>query len=238
VFAFVLTRRNGRPMNNKFRNNRQNKLTMINGFTLVEILLVLLITSVLVLGLNAVFRQVNMLCLKIEKERPCYQNSRLLIDSMRAELACLYLPKIEQEQQLKPFALSSSEDAIKIDYFTLNPAWKNSAVSNFPARVSYELNKYSDAGQNVLSRTEQWYSGQIPIGLERKESIFTDLSDFRIQAADPASNSESDPWKDNIQCEQLPPKAIKVHLVWPTYDHNKLVFDAAIKITCQGIATP
>ncbi len=90
-----------------------------NGFTLIEILLVMLITSVLVLGVNAAFRQAHMLWSRAEKQRPVYQKTRLFFDTIRNELTCLYIPEIDDEQPA-PFSLSASPDGtVRLSFLTM-----------------------------------------------------------------------------------------------------------------------
>jgi prepilin-type N-terminal cleavage/methylation domain-containing protein len=203
------------------------------GFTLVEILLVLLITSVLVLGVNAAFRQAHVLWSRIENQRPLYQKTRLFFDILRDELAGLYLPKPDEEDESAPFSLSSLPDGtIKLTFFTENPAWKNSVVSSYPAKISYEFSSTSE--QKTLSRTEQLCSGEKTVSPERTEVIFTDLADVRIQAADPNGNAMSDSWKDNLDCRQSPPKAVRLSLGWPGEEEGQIVFETTITVVCQG----
>ena len=209
-----------------------------NGFTLIEILLVMLITSVLVLGVNTAFRQAHMLWSRVEKQRPIYQKTRLFLDTIRDELACLYLPKINDEQPAL-FSLSASPDGtIRLSFLTMNPAWKDTAVSNFPAKVSYEFTTDSDSGQRVLSRTEQLFSGEKAVGTEQKEAILEGFSGITIQAADPDAAVLADSWKSDLQCSQTPPKAIKILLQWPRDEQTDFEFETIIKITCRGQMTP
>ncbi len=209
-----------------------------NGFTLIEILLVMLITSVLVLGVNTAFRQAHMLWSRVEKQRPIYQKTRLFLDTIRDELACLYLPKINDEQPAL-FSLSASPDGtIRLSFLTMNPAWKDTAVSNFPAKVSYEFTTDSDSGQRVLSRTEQLFSGEKAVGTEQKEAILEGFSGITIQAADPDAAVLADSWTSDLQCSQTPAKAVKILLQWPRDEQTAFEFETIIKIICRGQMTP
>lgn len=221
-------------MNSMFTTKKKQ-----NGFTLIEILLVMLITSVLVLGVNTAFRQAHMLWSRAEKQRPVYQKTRLFFDIIRDELTCLYMPKIDDEQQPAPFALSILPDGtVRLSFLTLNPAWKNTAVSNLPAKVSYEFTTDSDSGQRTLSRTEQLFSGQKAAGPQQKEAILEGFSGITIQAADPNIGSLADSWKSYLQCSHTPPKAVKILLKWPKDEQADFEFETIIKITCRGQMTP
>ncbi len=209
-----------------------------NGFTLIEILLVMLITSVLVLGVNAAFRQAHMLWARAEKQRPVYQKTRLFFDTLTEELACLYIPNIDDEQPA-PFSLSALPDGtIRVSFFTMNPTWKNTVISNFPAKVSYEFTTNPDSGRRFLSRTEQLFSGEKAVAIEQEETILEGFSWITIQAADPDASSLADSWKSDLQCRQSPPKAVKILLKWPRDELTDFEFETIIKITCRGQMTP
>ena len=204
------------------------------GFTLIEILLVMLITSVLVLGLNVAFRQAHMLWARAEKQRPVYQKTRLFFDMLQEELSCMYLPKID-DQQPAPFILSALPDGtVKISFLTLNPAWKNTAVSNLPSKVSYEFTTDSDSGQRTLSRTEQLFSGEKDVSPEQKETILKGFSGFSVQVADPDTGSLADSWKNELQCRQTPPKAVKIQIKWPKDEQTDFEFETIVKIICRN----
>jgi len=208
------------------------------GFTLIEILLVMLITSVLVLGVNAAFRQAHMLWSRAEKQRPVYQKTRLFFDTLKEELSCLYMPKVDDEQQPAPFSLSALPDgSIRLSFFTLNPVWKDTVLSNLPAKVSYEFATDSDSGREVLSRTEQLFSGEKAVGLEQKEDVLEGFSGVVILASDSSVDSLADSWKTELQ-PQNPPKAVKILLKWPKDEQTDFEFETIIKIACQGQIIP
>lgn len=210
-----------------------------NGFTLVEILLVMLITSVLVLGINAAFRQAHMLWSRVEEQRPVYQKTRLFFDTLREELTCLYLPKIDDEDQPAPFELLAFPDGtVRLSFFTLNPVWNNTALSNLPAKVSYEFTTSPDSGRKILSRTEQLFSGQTTVGPVQKEAVLEGFSGITAQAADPEGYSLADSWKSNLECREKPPKAIKLLLKWARDEQVEFEFGTTIRISCQGQMTP
>jgi len=210
------------------------------GFTLIEILLVMLITSVLVLGVNAAFRQAHMLWSRAEKQRPVYQKSRLLFDTLTEELVCLYMPTIDEDQQQPaPFDLSTLPDGtVRLTFFTLNPAWKDTVLSNFPAKVIYEFTTDSDSGRRTLSRTERLFSGEKAVGLQQKETILDGFSGVTIQAAEPDADAPGDSWKADLQCSQRPPKAVKILLKWPKDEQREFEFETIIKIASQGQISP
>ena len=149
------------------------------------------------------------------------------------------MPKLNDQQQLAPFTLYTLPDGtVRLSFLTLNPAWKNTAVSNFPAKVSYEFTTDSDSGQRILSRTEQLFSGEKAIGTEQKEATLEDFSGITIQAADPNIGFLADSWKTDLQCSLTPPKAVKILLKWPRDEQTNFEFQIIIKIACRGQITP
>ncbi len=204
------------------------------GFTLIEILLVMLITSVLVLGVNAAFRQSHMLWSRVESQRPVYQKTRLLYDTLRQELSCLYMPKIDEQQGGASFTLSSIPDGnLKLSFFSLNPAWKDSTSSNLPSKITYEFTADQDSGSKSIVRSEQLSSGEKLIAAVQKETILEGFSKVSIQAADPNSETLSDLWKHDLHRNGNPPKAIKIILSWPKNGHADFEFETIIKIGCD-----
>jgi len=211
------------------------------GFTLIEILLVMLITSVLVLGVNTAFRQAHMLWSRVEKQRPVYQKTRLLVDTLREELACLYLPKIEEEQQPQPaaFSLSTLQDGtVRLSFLTMNPVWQGTYLSSLPEKVTYEFSTDPDSGIKILTRTKQLLSGEKPVAAEQKKTIFSGFSGISIQASDPDAGSLADSWKNELQCSQKPPKAVKMLLKWPKDEQTDFEFETITKIAAAGQLTP
>jgi len=209
------------------------------GFTLIEILLVMLITSFLVLGVNAAFRQTHMLWSRVEMQRPVYQKTRMFFNTITEELLYIYIPEMnDNQQQSAPFTLSqSTHGSVKLSFLTMNPAWKNTAGSNFPAKVSYEFTTDSDSDRMILLRSEQLFSGEKSIGSDQKELILEGFSEITIQAADPDKGSLTDSWKNNLQCSKRPPKAVKILLKWPKDKQEDFNFETIIKIVSQGQIT-
>ncbi len=120
----------------------------------------------------------------------------------------------------------------------MNPVWKDTSISNFPAKVSYEFTTNPDSGRRILSRTEQLFSGEKAVAVEQKETILEDFSGITIQAADPDAGSLADSWKSDLQCRQSPPKAVKILLKWPRDEQTDFEFETIIKIICRGQMTP
>lgn len=209
------------------------------AFTLIEILLVMLITSVLILGVNAAFRQAHVLWSRAESQRPVYHKTRLFFDTLTEELLCLYIPNINDEQHLEPFSLSTLPDGpVELSFFTLNPVLRNTVFSNLPAKVSYEFAIDPDSGWGTLSRTEQLFSGEKAVAKEQKEIFLEGFSEVSMRAADPNSGHLSESWKTNLHCRQRPPKAVEIQLKWPRDETTDFEFENIIKIACQEQLIP
>ena len=207
-----------------------------DGFTLIEIILVMLITSVLVLGINGAYRQAHLIWSRVENDQVIYQKSRLLIETLREELACMYFPQGTAQQQLIPCYISTLPDGTtEISYHTLAPSWKRSPIASYPARVCYKFYIDSETDQRLLRRTEQYFSGEKPIAAESKEIILDGLGRFNVWAIGTNSDFSPDSWRENLECITSPPKAIKIQLNWPdngnSIEHS---FQCTIAIPCQS----
>jgi prepilin-type N-terminal cleavage/methylation domain-containing protein len=222
------------------QNLNTNKLFSHSGFTLVEILLVMLITSVLVLGINAAYRQAHLLWSNTEAQRPAYDNARLVTETLRQELSSLYLPQTSEAERDSLFDLSSLPDGtVNLIFYSLTPSWKESVFSSRIAKVRYSFSRDKTTGENLLERAEQFCAGEKVIGQESSNVILKGLSDFKIWCAVSDSGSPSDLWKQSYSSERTPPRAIKVLLKWPaTKDTSEISFETSILVPCQAPLTP
>jgi hypothetical protein len=194
----------------------------------------------LVLGINTAFHQAHMLWVRVEKQRPIYQKTRLFFDTLGQELSWLYLPKIDDEQQQPAaFSLSAlSDGVVRLSFFTMNPAWQGTAISDLPAKVSYEFSTDTDSGKRLLTRTEQLFSGENPVATEQKDTILDGFSGVVIHASDPEITSLTDSWKTELQCGSKPPKAVKILLKWPKNEQLDFEFETIIKTAVAGQLAP
>jgi len=209
------------------RTTTSNRLT---AFTLIELLIVMLITSILALGINATYQQAHLVWSRTEQKRSIYQDVRLITETLRNELGSLYLPPPPGGNNtqvtagsFKPFSLEDDELA----FFTLTPGWKSNVTSSRVARVRYAYTKKQEGGESVLQRFEQLYSGQTPIAAEVSDVVAKTLSEFRIEPfSGDTSNSASD--------SNSVPKALKISLSWPaTSESGDFVFETIILIPVQ-----
>lgn len=218
---------------------KTNKLARCGGFTLIEILLAMLISSILILGVNAGYRQAHLLWSNVENRRPIYHTARLITETLREELSCLYFPPTKEEQD-SPFKLSASPNGTtKLTFYTLTPSWKGSSQASRIAKVRYSFTRDPDAEETLLQRFEQPCAGEKIIGKESSEIIVKGLSDFRVWAAVANSDSPGDLWKLSYDSKNTPPKALKVSLKWAASPNlPEMGFQTIILIPCQGSLTP
>ncbi|MHC4742282.1 MAG: PulJ/GspJ family protein [Planctomycetota bacterium] len=213
------------------------------GFTLMEILLAMLITSILILGVNAAYRQAYLLWSNVEASRPAYHAARLITETLRQELACLYFPPASEqadraghEDSGPPFSLISlPSDETELSFFTLTPAWKGSLESSRIAKVSYRFGKDPDTGELLLDRFESPCSGEKIIGLPTYDLVAQGLADIKMFVAGPGSEPGANSWQQSYDSREAPPKALKIRLEWPkTKDTDAIEFEAAFRIICQA----
>jgi prepilin-type N-terminal cleavage/methylation domain-containing protein len=211
------------------------------GFTLVEILLVMLITSILVLGVNAAFHQAHAIWASAEDRRPFYHQARLILDTLRDELAGLYLPPVAEGQET-PFRLASLPDgSVELAFDTLSPSWKGDVATSRIARVRYVFTRDETAGQTVLQRMEQPWAGEKPIGTEDVSTVATGLSAFGMQVLVPrgAGGTGQDGWQASYESKDKPPRALKVELRWDLKNRREqLRFESCLWVSAEAPLQP
>jgi hypothetical protein len=195
----------------------------------------MLITAILVLGINVIHRQVCLLWSSNEISRPVYHDSRLLIETLRQELSCLYFPPIAEGAEGNCFDLSTSANG-KTDliFYTLTPLWKGGLQASRIARVRYTLTFDEDAGKTLLERFEQSCAGEKLIGAESSDIIMKGLSGFEISVLPSNSDVTVDKWKQTYSSRDAPPRVLKILLKWPAIRNaEELNFQTEIFVPCQ-----
>jgi len=214
------------------------------GFTLVEILLVMLITSVLVMGIHAIYRQARALWSQAEDQRHVYHLVRVLTETLREELSGLYIPPAgagDDEQRPEPgVQLGAVADrGVELRFFTLTPAWRSDVQASEPARVRYQFVRDGDAGGTFLERSQALCAGEKVIGPDTTEVLARGLAEFKIWALDPEDTASPDAWKESYESSDRPPKAIRLLFAWHVRDRNRpnaevVEFESVIPIPCEG----
>lgn len=223
-------------------NIKSDKLANRRGFTLAEILLVMLITSILALGINAAYRQAHLIWTNTENRRPIYHNARLIIENLRQELSGLYFPAVSDNGEKNgknaddsPFSLLTRPNgATELTFYTLTSSWKTSWMSSRVARVRYSFTR-DNAEEALLQRFEQLWAGEKRIGNESSSIISTDLSEFVVWVFDTSADSHEDSWKQSYDSEDKPPEAVKISLKWATINENpEIGFQSCILVPCSS----
>ena len=207
------------------------------GFSLVEILLAMLITSILILGVNMAYRQAYLVWSDAEDKRPIYHAGRLVTETLRQELSCLYFPQASDDKSSDGSfrLLYLPNEKTELTFYTLAPSWKGSLKSSRIARVIYRFSEGPDLEETLLERSEEPCSGEKIIGKQTSDLVVKGLSDFRIWVADPNASPHEDLWRESYYSRDMPPRALKVRLEWPERrDIGRAAFDACFLIVCQG----
>jgi prepilin-type N-terminal cleavage/methylation domain-containing protein len=209
------------------------------GFTLIEILLAMLITSILVLGVNSAYHQAYLIWSSAENRRPFYQTARIITETFRQELSCLYIPPLTEEDDFAFELLYLPNDKTELTFYTLTPSWKGSLESSRPAKVRYRFAKDPHSGEALLERFEQPCAGEKIIGNESSDIVAEGLSEFRVWIADSNSGPSKDLWKDSYNSNDTPPKALKILFKCPAKNKQpEIDFQCCILIPSQGPLTP
>lgn len=198
------------------------------GFTLVEILLVMMITSILVLATNAAYQQVYIVWSRIVDRTPVYQKSRLIIDTLRQELACLYWPGVVEKEKVEAITIINEANGNTVTtLYTLGASWNAGSASSNMVRVEYIFSSDFDTEGKTLSRTEQNFSGNKPASTVKTEIIMKGLAKFRISKVKEKKEKDED--------EKKPPEAVKIELTWPdTRNMPEYTFQAIVPIACNS----
>jgi len=210
-----------------------------NGFTLAEILVVLLISTIIVLGINASYRQVYLMWSSAENPRPMHQATRHIVETLRHELAGLYFPTQDANDQAQTaFELQNLQpEQNKLVFYTLTPCWKASLWASRPVKVTYTFVRNQDSEEGVLQREEQLCAGNKPLsqtGLE-PDIVLHGLTELDFWIADPNAGSDELTWIQSFTATDKPPRALKVRLKWPDHKHAEgSVFEASLLIPCQA----
>lgn len=216
---------------------KDNKLAEYRGFTLIEILLAMLITSILILGVNTAYRQAHLIWSYTENRRPIYHAARLITETLREELSCLYFPPPTEEND-SSFKLSSlPQETIELTFYTLTPSWKGSLESSRIAKVCYRFTKNADTEETILQRFEHPCVGEKIVAKGSPDVVVKGLSDFKVWIIDPNSGSYGVLWKQSYNSKDTPPKALKVSLKWAaTKKVPEINFQSCILIPCNSPA--
>jgi len=213
--------------------HRAKRIFHQNGFTLIEILLVMMITTILAAGINASYRQVSSVSNYIEQQRDIYQQGRDLIATLRNELSGLYIPaSADANSNQDSFILSVTNDSGELTFFTMTPAWNQIAACGKIAKVTYSFKKTNETA--LLSRSEQLYSGGKAITQESSQVIDEKLAGFDIQVTD-SFGTNKDSWQKTYNSKSSVPKAVKIQIKYPDGKKQTYTdFNTTFAIRCEN----
>lgn len=219
-----------------------------HGFTLVEILIVMLITSILVLGIHAAYRQAHALWSQAEDDREAYYLARVLTEALREELSGLYMPPMNQEGEEagrdRAFRLTAGPDgARELSFLTLTPAWRSDVESSRPARISYRFGKDQDTGRTVLRRLEVLCAGEKPVGQEVSDVLVENLTEFAAWVCPSNDGVSADSWQQTYESDDRPPRAVRILLKWNSPNREDprarpTEFMSVVLVPCEGLLIP
>lgn len=183
------------------------------GFTLIEVLMTLLITSILVLGLHGIYRQAHTLWSVVEDERPLYELSDQVLECLRADLSGVYLPVLDGQAQA--FVLVTEPDGSwELTFYTLSSGWRTSFMCARDARIRYHFTKGQTASQNMFERFEQWCAGEQVLAPEERDVLLTGPFNVGIQVVEPSADSSGGSSKTSYASKDRAPRAVKFSLQW------------------------
>ncbi len=220
------------------------------GFTLVEILIVMLITSILVLGIHAAYQQAYRLWARAEDSREAWYQARVLTEVLREELGGLYVPVrgIEDEEEARDaepaFQLSSGpQEAVSLSFFTLTPAWHTDVAFSRMARICYRFERDPDTGRTLLQRREILSASERLVGTETATIVTEDLADFKVWVLAPQSGASTSSWRDSYRSDDQPPGAVRIQFRWRApgpgdRDSPLPAFESTIAVPCEGPLVP
>jgi prepilin-type N-terminal cleavage/methylation domain-containing protein len=209
------------------------------GFTLIEILLAMLITSILIIGVNSAYRHSHSIWSGAEISRPIYHTARLITETLRDELAGLYFPPTNEDANDSFELLYLPNEKTELSFYTMSPSWKGSLESSRLAKVRYRFTKDTDAEKTLLERLEQSCAGEKIIGVESPDIVTEGLYDFKVWIVDPNSNTPEITWQESFSSKDTPPKALKILLRWQTDEQiHALDIETIILIPSQTVLKP
>jgi prepilin-type N-terminal cleavage/methylation domain-containing protein len=170
--------------------NRKNTThcarTIATGFTLVELLVALTLSSILILTIHSAFRVGVKLWRHVETPRPFEEQGRRTLTLFRSELAGLYLPDTRHEKNRPLVHEKYESNQWKLAFFTTTPSFHQNPSASPCARVTYELRTADNHStrRNVLIRREQWVAGEKPVADPTANVLAEGMSACSVQLLD------------------------------------------------------
>jgi len=212
------------------------------GFTLVELLVAMAISSIVILAVCAASDAGWRLWRRVEDRRPAEEQARRIIDMMRTEWAGLYLPPA-QEGAVPAFVHFEDRDRGEqmVSFCTAMPSYYRGLPPGRCAQVTYEFRKPVSDGDKggVLVRREQLLAGETPIAEPTAEVIATNLASFAMEYLD----REGKPQQGGRQGAARPPRMVKLQMAWPvrnalTGQDERVFFSSQFLVAAEAPLLP
>jgi len=187
-----------------------------SGFTLVELLVAILISSILVLALYQGLGLGMRLWKRVEGCRPAEEQARRIISLLREELAGLYFPTLEKRDgpgfQYKENAQSGEW---KIVFWTTHPAYKPTNLPAKCARVTYEYRIVErmvgqEQPEGVVIRRGQLAGGGKNLAGTGSGVIAHGLASFKLTLVRDKTSGQG-----GGNAKEKPPRLVQYNAVWP-----------------------
>ena len=194
------------------RNGRRHGSA--HGFTLVELLVALSVSSILILAVYSAFDLGLMLWRRVEAPRTFEEQGRLVLNLMRTELAGLYWPNV-QEQQLAPleYFQERSGEQWKLSFFTTTPSHDRGLLPGRCVRVTYEYRRQrgQEAAGGVLIRRAALAAGEKVIADPTADVLAEGLAECKVMLRD----AKGEAWQNEGDGSRQPPATVAFEMHWP-----------------------
>lgn len=197
-----------------------------SGFTLVEVLLAMLISSIIVTGISAIYRQCSGLYERGEKVKRSMYNSNEMVDAFRDEFSGVFMPVFE-DSNLPVFSLQYDG----LGGFELSFC---SQESNFdsayalPVRIVYQFADGED-GEKELIRCEEYLAAGKVISQQRCSRVFEYVKELEFYVW-PDENAEQQNWANDYREVKKIPRAVRVEAVLDDGKEVRTVFPITVEV--------
>jgi prepilin-type N-terminal cleavage/methylation domain-containing protein len=201
------------------------------GFTLVEILLGLLISSIIAGGLYAGFSAVCRANERNAVERKVFNRLGKLTDDWRVELGCAYITDANDGG----FELVSDENGqVRLAFNSNNVGEEAASEYRKMGRAEYIFVKDQDSDRYFLVKDIAYWAGSKAIGQKRRVVVTDEIEKLKILAAVNSTLSGEVEWNENFLSRETPPRAVKFLIKFEGYeDIFEAVFPILSEVKCS-----
>lgn len=184
------------------------------GFTLVEVLLGLLISSVIAGGLYAGFGAVNRANGRSLAQREVFNRFANLTDEWRSELGCGYVADANEGG----FVLQSDESGqVRLAFNSMNVGNENGSEYRKTGRVEYLLVKDEESERYLLIKDMQRWAGSKAISEKQRIKVIEGIEKLEVLAAVSREQTGEIEWERNFASKEKMPRAVKFFIKFEGY---------------------